>query len=103
MHEGVELILGESAILCSFALVTEDSFVRRSEVAIPTVEIVILIFHVILFDGAEVEISCLCDGLNIDVAIAFISMNRSLFWSNMFKTFRINHVGVSDGNLVDHP
>ena len=87
LHEGVELVFADSAVSRSFGAVGENPFVRRLQSTIPLVQIKVFTLHVIFFNGAEVEIICLGNSLNIFVAVAFIGINSSLFWSDVFESF----------------
>lgn len=75
---------------------------RSSNCGVIAVEITILAFHVIFFDGAEVESFCERGLSSIFVAVAFVGVNRARVWCRMFETFGVNHVSWSNRYFVDH-
>ena len=101
MHEGAELVFGNSFVSRSFAAVEKNSFLRWPWGVIILFKIKVFTLRVISFDGAKIEIICFGNFFNILVAVDFIGINRSLFWRDVFKAFRVNHVGVIDSYFID--
>jgi hypothetical protein len=91
LHEGVELVFGESLVSRSFTVVGENPFVWRPQAAIPFVEIEVFTLHVIFLDGAEVEIICFSNALNILVAVAFV-LAKFLFLFERVANYSLRYV-----------
>ena len=82
LHEGGELIFGNSSVSHSFVLFRKNMLKRSSNCVIIAVKITILALHAIFLDGAEVKIFYECGPalFGVFIAIAFVCVSKLQSW-----------------------
>ena len=100
--KGRKLILRHPSIAHPLGALSKDSFIRSPQMAVPSITIPVLRFHVIALDGREMTASFGGRLTGWSRAIAFIPIDRTVRRTDMTQALGIRKIRRGRGYFIGH-